>query len=163
MEDVAIGREGLLGAVALGLIGALDAELSAAYPEPGATHFRLDPAEVAPGSGAFLVARAGGVPAGCGAVRLLVDAAAEVKRMYVVPEFRGRGIGRAILRALEEEARRLGARRLVLETGIRQSRAIGLYRDEGFEDIPPYGTYLAPAEAAHLATGLSVFLGKPLR
>ena len=82
--------------------------------------------------------------------------------MFVVPGFRGRGIGRAVLRALEEEARRLGARRLVLETGTRQRSALGLYRDEGFAEIQPYGTYLAPTEAQYLATGLSVFLGKPL-
>jgi hypothetical protein len=65
------------------LISALNAELSALYPEPGATRFRLDPDEVAPGRGAFLVAYADGAPVGCGAVRLLDDRHAELKRMYV--------------------------------------------------------------------------------
>jgi GNAT superfamily N-acetyltransferase len=136
------------------LIAALNAELSATYPEEGATHFRLDPDEVAPGRGAFLVARDGGVPVGCGAVRLLGDGDAELKRMYVVPSARGRGVGRAVLVALELEARRLGARRLVLETGVRQHAALALYRGSGFDEIEPFGEYVG--------SPLSVCLAKPL-
>jgi len=162
MGGLEIRREDILSETARGLIAALNAELSAVYPEPGATHFRLDPGEVAPGRGAFLVARDGGVPAGCGAVRLLADGAAEVKRMYVAPARRGRGVGRGILAALEEEARRIGARRLVLETGVRQVPAIRLYRDAGWREIPPYGEYATAKETAYLATGLSLFLGKDL-
>src|SRR5262249_58254986 len=120
------------------LISALNAELSALYPEPGATHFRLDPDEVGPGRGAFLVAYADGAPIGCAAVRLLDDRDAELKRMYVAPSARGRGVGRALLAALESEARALGARRLVLETGTRQAAALALYRRAGFVAIPPY-------------------------
>lgn len=145
-----IAREPITSADAMALIRALNAELSARYPEPGATHFRLDAEEVAPGSGAFLVARLDGRPIGCGAVRRLRDAAlvrevgadvGEVKRMYVAREGRGRGIGRALLARLEGEARALGLTRLVLETGIRQPEAIRLYRGTGFTDIPPYGEY----------------------
>ncbi|WP_437947208.1 GNAT family N-acetyltransferase [Sorangium sp. So ce296] len=149
-----IRAEDLLSSVALSLIGRLNAELTERYPEEGATHFRLDAAEVAPGRGAFLVAYAREVPVGCGAVRALDTTAAEIKRMYVVPEARGRGIAGAILRALEEQALALGRTRLVLETGVRQPEALALYRRAGFVEIPPFGEYLG--------SPLSVCMGKDL-
>lgn len=128
--------------VAQQLIAELNAELSARYPEDGATHFRLAAAEVAPGSGAFLVAYLDGEPVGCGAVRRIEDGTAEIKRMYVRPAARGRRIGAAILAALESEARNLGAARLVLETGERQHEAVALYRRAGFVEIPRFGEYI---------------------
>jgi len=152
---VDVVRRSIVGDEATRLIAALNAELSALYPEPGATHFRLDPAEVAPGRGAFVVAYVGGAPVGCGAVRRLEGGDAELKRMYVDPSRRGRGIGRALLAALEAEARALGARRLVLETGIRQTAALALYRNAGFVEIPAFGEYVA-------SPGTSVCLAKPL-
>ena len=153
--QVEVGPASILSDVATGLISALNAELSALYPEPGSTHFRLDPDEVAPGRGAFLVAYADGAPVGCGAVRLLDEHDAELKRMYVAPSVRGRGIGRALLSALESEARALGARRLVLETGIRQTAALALYRRANYVDIPPFGEYVAsPDTSVCLAKGL---------
>ena len=69
------------------------------------------------------------------------DARGELKRMYVVPEARGRGLGRRILVELEAEARRLGYRALVLETGDRQPEAVGLYESSGYERIPCYPPY----------------------
>jgi putative acetyltransferase len=140
--SIAIGREPLDGAAARTLIAALNAELLGRYPEEGATHFRLDLAEVAPGNGTFLVARRGGTAIGCGAIRRRDAAAAEVKRMYVVPAARGQRVGVAILAALEAEARRLGVARLVLETGARQPEALALYRRQGFVDIPRFGEYV---------------------
>ena len=65
----------------------------------------------------------------------------ELKRMYVLPEARGRGLGRRVLAGLEAEARRLGYRALVLETGDRQEAALGLYVSAGFERIPCYPPY----------------------
>jgi GNAT superfamily N-acetyltransferase len=62
--------------------------------------------------------------------------------MYVAPTARGLGVGRQILNALEAEARRLGARRLVLETGPRQPEALALYAHAGFTQIPLFGEYL---------------------
>jgi GNAT superfamily N-acetyltransferase len=138
--DLAIAPADLLSAEAQRLIAALNAELAALYPEPGANHFRLDPDEVAPGRGVFLVARRDAVAVGCGAIRRVGDDA-ELKRMYVVPAARGRGVARAILWALEHEARRLGARRIVLETGTRQREALALYRRAGFTAIAPFGEY----------------------
>jgi GNAT superfamily N-acetyltransferase len=139
---VLIQREALTSSVAAGLIHALNAELSGLYPEPGATHFRLGEEEVSEGRGAFLVAYVDGAPLGCGAVRRLDQATAELKRMFVAPGIRGQGVGRALLRALEDEARGLGARRLVLETGIRQRAALALYRKTGFAVIPAFGEYV---------------------
>jgi putative acetyltransferase len=138
------------------LIAALNAELSAIYPEPGANHFRLDPNEIASGNGAFLVAYRNDVAVGCGAVRLLDAETGELKRMYVSPDERGRGVGRLLVAELEAEARTLGARRLVLETGTRQHAALALYRAAGFSLIPLYGEYLSSPDT-------SICMGKELR
>jgi GNAT superfamily N-acetyltransferase len=137
-----VARADIRSAEALGLIEALNGELSRRYPEDGATHFRLDADEVAPGRGAFLIARRAGTPVGCGAVRRLEAGRAEIKRMYVRPEARGQRVGQAVLSALEAEARALGCGRLVLETGVRQMEAIALYERAGFARIPPFGEYV---------------------
>lgn len=130
------------GPAARALIAALNAELLARYPEEGATHFRLDPEEVAPGWGAFVIAFREDEPVGCGAVRRLDSETGEVKRMYVAPRVRGARIGARILAALEREARALGLARLVLETGERQPEALALYRRAGFVEIPRFGAYV---------------------
>jgi len=143
--NLVVRREALESEAARTLIGALNAELSGTYPEPGATHFRLDGDDVGEGRGAFVVAYMDGVAVGCGAVRKMEGETAELKRMYVAPEARGKGIGRAVLEALEAEARRLGVKTLLLETGIRQAAATAMYRSAGYRDIPPYGEYVASA------------------
>ncbi len=140
-DGLLVQRVDILSAPARALIEALNAELSSRYPEEGATHFRLDPGEVADGQGAFLIASSGGQPVGCGAVRRIEARTGEIKRMYVSPDARGRGIGRAVLAALEAEARTLGIARLVLETGLRQGEALALYEGAGFSRIPAFGEY----------------------
>jgi aspartate racemase len=156
-SDLVLAPAPLTGDVARELITALNAELAAAYPEPGANHFRLDPSEVGPGAGAFIVVTWRGRPVGCGAVRCLRDVelvaqlgenVGEVKRMYVAPEVRGTGVGRRLLERLEQEARALGLARLVLETGTRQLAALRMYRAAGFTDIPPYGEYVASPQTS---------------
>jgi GNAT superfamily N-acetyltransferase len=163
-DALEIAPEALTSAAAAALIAALNVELSARYPEPGATHFGLDPDEVAPGVGIFLVARSLDRPVGCGALRCLREASlmrelgprvGELKRMYVAPEVRGQGIGRALLARLEAEARALGLARLVLETGTRQAEALALYRRAGFSEISAYGEYAA-------SSATSVCLAKAL-
>jgi ribosomal protein S18 acetylase RimI-like enzyme len=62
--------------------------------------------------------------------------------MYVAPRFRGLGLGHALLTALEAQARELGLSRVVLETGVRQTRAIALYQRAGFARIEPFGEYV---------------------
>ena len=147
-DPIDIVHADLMSAEAQALIGALNAELAAMYPEPGANHFRLDPDEVSEGRGVFLVAWSGSRPIGCGALRRIDDGVGEIKRMFSIPEQRGRGVGRAILEALEAHTAKLGITRIVLETGTRQSAAVGLYRRAGFIPIPPYGEYIATAETS---------------
>ena len=113
-----------------------------------------DPAEFTPPAGLFGVGYAGGVPATMGGWRMLGPARAEIKRMYVADQFRGRGFARAMLTWLEDTARAGGVRTLVLETGAPQPEAIALYASSGYLPVEPFG-YYACAE-------LSVYLGKPL-
>jgi len=153
-DGVLVQRGDILSSAARALIEALNAELSSRYPEPGATHFRLDPGEVADGQGAFLIASSSGKPVGCGAVRRIEARTGEIKRMYVSPDARGRGIGRAVLAALEAEARALGIVRLVLETGLRQGEALALYEGAGFSQIPPFGEYVASPLSVCMAKDL---------
>ena len=77
-----------------------------------------------------------------GAVRKIDEDTVEIKRMYVVREVRGRGIAGQVLRALEQEAKRLGARAMVLETGERQAEALALYKRAGYVRIEPFGEYV---------------------
>jgi putative acetyltransferase len=84
--------------------------------------------------------RVDGVPAACGGVKL-DDGYGEVKRMYVEPDQRGKGVGRAVLARLEAAARQLGARRLVLETGSHSPDALALYRRAGFTHVDCWGEY----------------------
>ncbi|WP_067497147.1 GNAT family N-acetyltransferase [Actinoplanes sp. TFC3] len=77
----------------------------------------------------------------CGGWRVLEDDVAEIKRMYVRPSFRGRGIARQLIVALEEEALAAGRPMLRLETGTDLSAAIGLYRSAGYREIPAYGEH----------------------
>ena len=142
VDDLEIRPEKITSMVAAGLISALNAELATRYPEEGANHFRLDPDEVEEGRGAFLVAYSRGSPLGCGAIRQLDANTAEIKRMYVEPTARGYGVGRAVLGALEAEARRLKVDGIVLETGERQLEALGLYESVGFVRIPAFGEYI---------------------
>ncbi len=79
----------------------------------------------------FLVAREdGGEAVGCGGLRPIEPGLVEIKRMYVLPDHRGSGIGKLLLAALEDEARALGAERVVLETGSAQHEAVGLYETQ---------------------------------
>jgi putative acetyltransferase len=91
---------------------------------------------------AYLVAVVNGRVVGCGAWRPLEPGVAEIKRMYVRPSYRGRGIARQLVVALEEEA--LAADRPVvrLETGTYLPSAIALYRSAGYLPIPAYGEYV---------------------
>ncbi|GIG86497.1 GNAT family N-acetyltransferase [Plantactinospora endophytica] len=99
--------------------------------------------EFAPPAGAFLVAYLDGLPVGCAGWRSHGDTGeiAELKRMYVSPVARGRGVARRVLAAVEDSAREYGRRRLILECGDRQPEAIALYKGSGYERIPDFGYY----------------------
>jgi GNAT superfamily N-acetyltransferase len=115
----------------------------------------------APPNGAFFVGYLDGEPVSMGGWRFS-DAGvpaeatrpAEVKRMYVRDEVRGRGLARRTLALLEADARRAGADWLILETGRPQVAAVAFYRAAGYRDIEPFGYYAGWAN--------SVTLGKPL-
>jgi GNAT superfamily N-acetyltransferase len=77
---------------------------------------------------------------GLGGMRCLDAATAEVKRMYVCPEHRGRGVGRELLEALEDRASEMGCTAVRLDTGNRQAQAIGLYLAAGYTDIDAYSS-----------------------
>jgi len=148
VPTVQIRRSTLASPDAAPLIAALNTELTVTFPEPGATHFSLSDAQVAAGEGAFVIAYLDDVAVGCGAVRRLDEGTAELKRMYVDSSVRGRGIGRALVEALEREARLLGVTRLVLETGTRLAPAIKMYEAMGYVRIPLFGEYLSSRETS---------------
>src|SRR5262245_19441400 len=123
------------------LIRQLDKDLLRRYPGLKAVH-GLHPQDVVDPNFTFVIARVDGSAVGCGALRGLEPGIGEVKRMFVVPEFRGRGIARQILEALESRARDLGYASVWLETGIGQPEAIGLYKSAGYHDFAGWGEYI---------------------
>jgi ribosomal protein S18 acetylase RimI-like enzyme len=94
--------------------------------------------EMAPPGGAFVVLYEDGEAVAGGGLRRLGDDVAEIKRMFVVPAARGRGLGRRVLDELEAAAAELGYRRLRLDTAQSMTTAIALYRGAGYRDIPDY-------------------------
>lgn len=88
--------------------------------------------------GVVLIADDGTRAIACGSLRLLDPDTGEVKRMFVAPSARGKGQGRRLLRALEDEARRLGCRQVVLDTAAVLEEAARLYLREGYVEIPRY-------------------------
>lgn len=136
--SVSIAAESPEGAEAVALVGALNAELLALYP-PDACH-HLTVAQLAQPNTFFCVARHDGAAVGCGALRRM-DGYAEVKRMYVRPPWRGRGLARRILQVLEDEGARQAVGILRLETGAKSDAAMRLYEGAGYMRISPFGEY----------------------
>lgn len=134
------------------LLAQSDAFMARLYPAE--SNHLVDVATLMKPNVRFFVARRDGRAIGCGALVLAADGSAEIKRMFVVPEARGRDIGRRILEQLEDAARAEGATMIRLETGIHQPEAIGLYRAAGFVEIGPFGSYVADP--------LSLFMEKRL-
>jgi GNAT superfamily N-acetyltransferase len=122
------------------LIDHLDRELLQLYPAQGI--FGVDFSDPKVREMTFCVAYMNGVPAGCGGLRPLEGGAAEIKRMYVEPEYRGRGVASAILRFIEGKAKERGFSLLKLETGPKQPEAIGLYKKSGYAETESYGEYV---------------------
>ncbi|MFR9729637.1 GNAT family N-acetyltransferase [Saccharopolyspora sp. MS10] len=108
----------------------------------------IDSAQFSAPNGTFLVGYLDAGPVAMGGWRRydpaepeFEDGDVEVKRMFVVPSARGRGLSRRMLAELERRAAAAGHRRILLETGDRQPEAIGLYRSAGYADIPRFGPY----------------------
>jgi putative acetyltransferase len=96
------------------------------------------PGRYAPPSGRLLLAMAGDEPVGCVALRDLGDRTCEMKRLYVAPEGRGRGVGRRLVEAVIHRAERAGYRRMVLDTLPEMADAVALYRRCGFVETARY-------------------------
>ncbi|MEV7450626.1 GNAT family N-acetyltransferase [Streptomyces nigra] len=126
----------------------VQAEYSVRYGD-GGDATPLAAADFAPPRGLYLIAYdALGVPVASGGWRSQdengegnQDGDAELKRMYVVEDMRGRGIARRVLAALEEDARAAGRQRMVLETGAKQPEAVALYTSSGYEPCEKFGYY----------------------
>lgn len=145
MAEPEIRRLGYGHADALLLIEEVQEEYVVRYGSRDETP--LDPLMFEPPDGSFFVGYLDGVPVACGAwrrspvVALGSDRTAEVKRMYVSPRARGRGLARRMLAHLETTAAENGVQVVILETGIRQPEAIALYESSGYEPIPKFGFY----------------------
>ena len=114
------------------------------------------PGDYAPPGGAVLLAYEEGEPSGVVALRPHGEATCEMKRLYVRPKFRGRGVGKALSEALVRKAELLGYRKMRLDTLPTMDAAIGLYRSMGFREIPPYR--FNPVPGAHF---MELDLGAP--
>lgn len=130
---------------ALRLVADVQAEYVERYGSPDDSP--LDPLMFDPPSGSFFVGHLDDVPVATGAWRrsdvpaLGSVRTAEIKRMYVAPSARGRGVARLVLRHLETSAAAAGYEALVLETGLRQPEAIALYETSGYVRVPGFGHY----------------------
>lgn len=127
------------------LLGELIDHLNAVYPgraaRPGSV---TTPDEMVPPRGAFLVGYEDGEAVACGGLRRLEDGVCEIKRMYVMPGARSRGVGRALLAALEDAARELGYERVRLDAGPEQRHSRVLFAAAGYVEIAPYnGNHIA--------------------
>lgn len=150
MPDIVVTAESPRQEAVIALITALDAYLRDRYPED-ACHL-LDIESLAAPDVRFFVARIGGHPVGCAALRIDPEGYGEVKRMYVSPTQRGKGIGARLLDRLTEQARAEGLTAMLLETGVHQPEAVALYRKAGFITRGPY--------AGYADNGLSIFMEK---
>lgn len=137
--EITIAPERPDTADAAALIAELEGELAPLYPAPSRHGYSVERL-IAQGV-AFFVLRAGGAPAGCGGVQLVGAEYGELKRMFVRPAYRGRGLARLLLATLEGHARERGVPLLRLETGVHQREAIALYQRHGFAPIGPFGPY----------------------
>jgi putative acetyltransferase len=136
------------------LVAELDADLAERYGDEGEPVHA--PAEVFDGPGGrMLLATLEGVPVGCVGLRRIDERTAELKRMYVRPQARGRGVARALLAACELQAAELGYEQLWLETGSMQPEAVTLYLTSGYEPVAPFGQYAGRDLAIHLGRVLT--------
>jgi DNA-binding MarR family transcriptional regulator/GNAT superfamily N-acetyltransferase len=105
--------------------------------DPGKTR-SASPSELTPPAGCFIVARLDGEPVGCGALKIGTDGVGEIKRMWVKGEVRGLGVGRRIIEALEEQARKYELSILRLDTNRALKEAHALYRTCGYREVAPF-------------------------
>jgi len=137
--SVLITPERADSADAIILIGELEAHLAPSYPVE--SRHGLSVEQLIAEAVAFFLIRSDGIPVGCGGIKLFGAEYAELKRMYVRPQFRGLGFAKLLIDHLAAYAYGRGVALLRLETGIYQQEAVGLYKRMGFQPIPPFGAY----------------------
>ena len=99
------------------------------------------PGDYAPPGGRLILASSDGHPVGCAALHKLAPEICEMKRLYVRPQFRGKGLGRELAEKVIAEARQIGYKKLRLDTvEPKMQAAVAMYRELGFREIPPYRT-----------------------
>lgn len=142
VDQFEIAAEKVYSADAARLIAELSTELARRYDfaDDGSGHFR--PEDVTIPRSVFLIGRLNGRAVACGAVRPFEGDVGEVKRMYVEPAARGRGLANWLLAALEDVARNMGYVALRLETADRQPEAIRLYESAEYHRIERFGPYV---------------------
>ena len=150
--DMKVVRVGFGHPDAMAMITAVQGEYVVRYG--GEDETPLDPAMFDPPRGSFFVGYLDGRPEVSGAWRRHEDvealgstSTAEIKRMYVAPAARGRGLARAMLAHLELTAFEAGASVSILETGTLQPEAIALYESSGYEEVPKFGFYCHASES----------------
>jgi GNAT superfamily N-acetyltransferase len=121
------------------LINQLDAELRSMYNDLMNTYDQLNVIEQID---TVVIAYMDGQPAGCGCFKPFDKGAVEIKRMFVHPNARGKGISKLILSELENWAIELGYPATMLETGTKNMEALSLYQKAGYVNIPRYGPYV---------------------
>lgn len=143
--DFSLRRVGFADADAQRLVAQVQAEYAERYGSPDEAP--IDAADFESPDGSFYLGTLDGVPVATGAWRrspvsaLGSTSSVEIKRMYVVPEARRRGLSRRVLQHLEQSAHAAGAEVVVLETGTRQPEAISLYLSSGYQEVPGFGHY----------------------
>jgi GNAT superfamily N-acetyltransferase len=123
--------------VARRLVAAMEDDVARSFGAP-AMPTSADPEELSPPGGAFVVLYEDGEPVAGGGIKRLGADTCEVKRMFVVPAARSRGLARRLLAELEQAARELGYARARLDSGAIQPHAIALYRSAGYCEIADY-------------------------
>ena len=121
------------------LARAMSDELAELYGDGGASP--VAPGDFRGSQAVFLVGSVEGEDVVCGGLRVRCEGVGEIKRMYVAPASRGRGLARSLLRVLFARARDVGLGRVQLETGALPPAAAGLYASEGFTPITAYGHF----------------------
>ncbi|MCA9912050.1 MAG: GNAT family N-acetyltransferase [Anaerolineae bacterium] len=139
--EISINPERPDTADAMQLIDELEADLALLYPSEHRYGYNVE--KLLQQGVHFFVLHFGGELAGCGGVQFYGQEYAELKRMYVRPQFRGQGLGKALVDFLAEYTRDNEITLLRLETGTHQHAAIHLYERIGFQRVPPFGDYVA--------------------
>lgn len=141
-------------AAAVQLIRELDDHLMS-HPYPPQSRHAMSVEKLLRERVIFFVTRYEGELAGCGGIKMYEPEYGEVKRMFVRPAFRGKGLGKAMLNRLADYARGREVGLLRLETGIYEVEAIGLYERFGFQKRAPFGEYVEDPNSVYFEKQIS--------